>query len=65
MRLGKQYGNDRLEAACTRALAGEVFTYRTIDNILKNNLDKQPFVSQQELFKTPPHDNLRGPQAYQ
>lgn len=65
LRLGKQYGNDRLEAACTRALGGEVFTYRTIDNILKNNLDKQPFLTQQELFKTPPHDNLRGPQAYQ
>lgn len=65
LRLGKQYGNDRLEVACTRALAGEVFTYRTIDNILKNNLDKRPFLSQQELFKTPPHDNLRGPQAYQ
>lgn len=65
LRLGKQYGNDRLEAACKRALAGGVFTCRTIDNILKNNLDKQPFVQQQELFKTPDHDNIRGPEAYQ
>lgn len=65
LRLGKQYGNDRLEAACSRALSGEQFTYRTIDNILKNNLDKQPYTGQQELFKTPPHDNLRGPDAYQ
>lgn len=65
LRLGKQYGNDRLEAACSRALSGEQFTYRTIDNILKNNLDKQPWSQQSELFKTPPHDNLRGPDAYQ
>ncbi len=65
LRLGKQYGNDRLEAACTRALPGEQYTYRTIDNILKNNLDKQPHSPQSELFKTPPHDNLRGPDTYQ
>lgn len=65
LRLGKQYGNDRLETACTRALAGEVYTYRIIDNILKNNLDKQPFSRQPELFKTPSHDNIRGPEAYQ
>lgn len=30
LRLGKQYGNDRLEAACSRALSGEQFTYRTM-----------------------------------
>lgn len=65
LRLGKQYGNDRLEAACSRALTGEQFTYRTIDNILKNNLDKQPGTQQTELFQTPQHDNLRGPEAYQ
>lgn len=64
LRLGNRYGNDRLEAACSRALAGEVFNYRTIDNILKNNLDKQPRSTQQELFQTPLHDNVRGPDAY-
>lgn len=64
LRLGKQYGSDRLEAACTRALAGGVFTYRTIHNILDNNLDKQPLIQQTELFQTPAHDNLRGADAY-
>lgn len=34
LRLAKQYGNDRLEAACTRALTGGQFSYRIIDNIL-------------------------------
>lgn len=64
LRLGKQYGEERLENACRRALAGCVFTYRTIDNILKNNLDKLPFNQQTELFQTPDHDNIRGPEAY-
>jgi transposase len=65
LRLGKQYGKDRLENACRRALEGNVFTYRTIDTILKNNLDKLPFSKQPELFQTPDHDNIRGPEAYQ
>jgi len=64
LRLGKQYGNGRLEAACTRALASPIINYRTIDNILRHNLDKQ-----KELFdKTssiPDHDQLRGPSSYQ
>lgn len=64
LRLGKQYGNDRLEAACTRALRGEAFNYRTVAAILKNNLDKQPSSQQQELFKTPDHDNIRGSDTY-
>jgi transposase len=65
LRLGKQYGKERLENACRRALEGNVFTYRTIDTILKNNLDKLPFSKQPELFQTPDHDNIRGPEAYQ
>lgn len=64
LRLANHYGNDRLEAACTRALQGGLFNYRTIDNILKNNLDKQIPPAQQELFQTPLHENLRGPDAY-
>lgn len=63
LRLGKQYTNERLEAACQRALACPVINYRTIANILKNNMDKQP-----TLFDTvppiPEHDQLRGPSAY-
>lgn len=64
LRLGKQYGNERLEAACKRALQGGVFTYRTIDNILKNNMDKLSYAEQPELFATPEHDNIRGAGTY-
>lgn len=64
LRLTKEYGSGRLEAACARALQGDAYTYRIIHNILKNNQDKQPS-DQGDLFKMPSHNNLRGPDAYQ
>lgn len=63
-RLGKDYGPERLEAACKRALSGNNYNYHTIRNILLNNLDNQS-LEQGDLFRMPDHDNVRGPQAYQ
>lgn len=40
LRLGKSYGNDRLELACGRALAIGAVSFRSIDSILKNGLNK-------------------------
>ncbi len=51
LRLHKQYGADRSQAACTRALAGNVFNYRTIQNILTSNLDQLMDGYQPDLFK--------------
>jgi transposase len=65
LRLGKTYGNDRLEAACKRALKGRSYTYRIVHNILENNLDTQEADSPVDLFSVPQHDNLRGPREYQ
>ncbi len=68
LRLNKQYGNTRLEAACKRALTGNVFNYRTVQNILTNHLEQLEQLEvcyQNELFKLPEHANLRGPDAYQ
>jgi hypothetical protein len=66
LRLSKEYGAERLEAACKRALQGNTYSYRTIHNILSNNLDKQlPAWQQGDLFSMPDHDNLRGPEAYE
>jgi transposase len=65
LRLHKQYGTARLEAACTRALGGNTFNYRTIQNILINHLDQIDQLHQNDLFKVPEHPNLRGPDAYQ
>lgn len=42
LRLGDQYGRNRLEAACSRALNFGTPTYRTIKQILKDGLDQQP-----------------------
>lgn len=65
LRLRDQYGAQRLEAACTRALKGSVFNYRTIQNILLNNHDLITDDPQLNLFRIPEHPNLRGPDAYQ
>ena len=65
LRLHKQYGSDRLQAACSRALKGQVFNYRTIQNILLCNQDQLPDVHQPDLFHLPDHGNLRGPTTYQ
>lgn len=41
LRLAEKYSNDRLEAACLRAVAYDNYAYKTISNILKNKLDQQ------------------------
>lgn len=64
LRLGEKYGKDRLEAACQRACQAPRITYRTIFNILENNLDKIPVMLVQHTLAIPEHENIRGPQAY-
>lgn len=65
LRLHLQYGPQRLEAACQRALQGQVFNYRTLHNILVSKQDQLSTPHQPELFDVPEHPNLRGPEAYQ
>ena len=63
LRLGKQYGNDRLEAACQRALSAAVVNYGMIANILKRNLDK--VTSKEPISPVPRHEQIRGADRYQ
>ncbi len=42
LRLGQRYGGERLEAASTRALAVQAFSFRSVESILKTGLDRQP-----------------------
>jgi transposase len=63
LRLAKSYGDDRLEAACARALLLGTCRYQSIASILKHRLDQQPTTIQSEL-DLPDHDNLRGPGYY-
>jgi transposase len=62
LRLGNQYGYQRLEAACSRIKEAPLVNYGMVANILKRNLDKSS--CDPELF-TPPHEQIRGPQTYQ
>ena len=65
LRLARAYNALRLEAACRRALQGRTYTYRTLHNILQNNLDSlSDDQGQATLFQVPLHTNLRGPAAY-
>ncbi len=64
LRLGKAYGNDRLEAACRRALTLGSHSYKSIESILKLNLDQKPLTEQSELDLSEDHDNIRGPSYY-
>lgn len=64
LRLSEQYGRERFENACKRAIPAARVSYRMISNILKNNLDKQQS-NQMDLFSIiPEHGNIRGPGSY-
>jgi transposase len=63
MRLGKKYSPERLEAACRRALAIGGTSFKSIQAILKNGLDKRP-LPQGEDQPTVRHANIRGAQYY-
>jgi transposase len=59
LRLGKHYSNDRLEAACRRAIAIGSCRYKSIRSILENGLDRVPLTTRPV---EPPikHHNIRG-----
>jgi transposase len=61
LRLGERYGNDRLEAACARALRLNACRYKSIESILQRGLDRQALPEQQSLDLPAAHDHLRGP----
>lgn len=62
--LAKQYLPERVEAACGRAAGGHRAGYRTIANILKNNLDQTPQTELPVDNHIPDHDNIRGGNHY-
>ena len=65
MRLAKRHGAERLEAACARALAADARSYRHVDRILKNGLDRVPLPTLRTVPTRPrSHANLRGARYY-
>lgn len=67
MRLAKDYGSPRLEAACQRARALDSCSFTSLASILKTKLDQQPLPGTQVLTLplVPDHANLRGAAYYQ
>lgn len=63
IRLGKAVGNERLEAACRRALHFNTCSYGSLKSILQNNLEAQPIEPDLPLL-SPLHENLRGGPYY-
>ncbi len=63
LNLGKEYGRERLNRACRRALEHDSVSYKFIHNNLKNGLEDEPSEepAQMGLFS---HENIRGPQYY-
>ena len=63
VRLADSYGEDRLEAACRRALAFSAVSYKSVKSILDKGLDR---IEEQAEEAPPPvdHDNIRGQEAY-
>jgi transposase len=65
MRLGKRYGENRLEAACKRALHIGAYSYKSVESILKNNLDQQPLPTESKQDPISIHEYVRGKEYFQ
>jgi hypothetical protein len=64
MRLGKHYGEGRLEAACRRAIRIGAYSYKSIESMLKHALDQQPLPGPPTAAPVITHGNIRGAQYY-
>ena len=67
IRLGKHYSNERLEKACQRALAIGAYSYKSVQSILKNNLDQMvlPVQQVQHHVTQKDHEYVRGGNYFQ
>jgi len=63
LRLAKRYGDVRLEAACNRARRVRARSYRHVESILKNGLDRAAATEEKTTF-LPVHENVRGRDYY-
>jgi transposase len=63
LRLGKRYGEVRLDAACNRALRVRARSYRHVESILKHGLDRVATPEEQTTLSLT-HENVRGRDYY-
>jgi hypothetical protein len=65
MRLAREFGDERLEAACARAQSIRAPHYRSVKSILANGLDRQGAnLLGGPAAPMPAHDNVRGAGYY-
>ena len=66
IRLSKSYEPARVEAACRRALALDVCSYRSIQSILKTGKDREALPGEESVRRAcrRHHPNVRGAKYY-
>jgi transposase len=64
MRLGREYGAGRLDAACQRAEQLRSYRFRTVEHILKHQQDRLP-LDEPPARPALTHENLRGATYYE
>lgn len=66
-RLAREWGVDRLQAACERALAIGTTRTPSIESMLRHQLERAPLSAAQPANDEPPapHDNVRGSTYYE
>ena len=64
LRMGKSYGDHRLEAACKRALIIGSSSYRSVASILKHGLDQKAVARTSNEKSAILHANVRGSKYY-
>lgn len=62
--LSKQFGKERVEAACKRALMIGGTSFKSVKSILETGLDKKPLPEQRTASQTITHCNIRGSEYY-
>jgi hypothetical protein len=64
MSLAKKYPIERMEAAATRAIAANSYSYQSVKSILATGLDQTALPAQETVPLAPAHENIRGRDYY-
>lgn len=64
IQLNKQYGSQRLNKACKKAVELEHYSYHYVCNILKNKQEDCPTAQANDQSHIPEHENIRGANAF-
>jgi transposase len=65
LRMGKRFGDERLEKACAIALSAGATRYQQVEAILKNKIDLLNSQSESQSNVVSLHQNIRGSNYYQ